>query len=287
MTKISSDQLKSNLEIQLSELEILESLLYNPGELKVEDICTLSDIRDYVNDKTTISPPYLDITVNIIQDNAKFELCITLPHEYPNVEPELFVRNHKFDRHQHVKINKDLCDFMACQEKGEPCIFSAISWIKDNAEEYIRVEQEQPQKKDVRDEKFVRHWIYSHHIYSKTKRRELVELANQLELTGFCMPGKPGIICIEGAAADVQECWQAIKSMSWKKIFCKVIEDDKEEEGRKFLKFDKFEEVVFQNNGIKYNHMDMGELHHYLEDHSVGYIFKDLFGVEARSSTSS
>lgn len=73
--------------------------------------------------------------------------------------------------------------------------------------------------------------------------------------------------------------------MNWKKIFCKVTEEDKEGEGESFLKFDKFEEVIFQNSGVKCNHMDMGELFKYLEDHQVGYVFKEIFGVEAKSNT--
>lgn len=74
--------------------------------------------------------------------------------------------------------------------------------------------------------------------------------------------------------------------MNWKKIFCKVVEEDQLEEGRAFLKFEKFEEVVFQNSGVKFNHMDMGELFRFLEERSLGYIFKDLFGVDAKSSHS-
>lgn len=30
--------------------------------------------------------------------------------------------------------------------------------------------------------------------------------------------------------------------------------------------------------------MDMGGLHKYLEEHDLGYIFKDIFGVEAKTS---
>ena len=37
----------------------------------------------------------------------------------------------------------------------------------------------------------------SHHIYSKIKRKDLQGLASDLNLTGFVMPGKPGVICVE------------------------------------------------------------------------------------------
>ncbi|XP_057653865.1 RWD domain-containing protein 2A isoform X2 [Diorhabda carinulata] len=281
--KLSPNQLRENLRIHLAELESLESVFCNPGELKIEDICTLADVKDFVDDKTTIPPPYLDLTINLYIDNMKFELCATLPHKYPYSQPEIFVRNDKLNREQHVKINKDLNEFVAGQEKGEPCIFSATCWLKDHADEYLQIEQEQPSKKEERNEKFVRYWIYSHHIYSKTKRREILELAQELKVTGFCMPGKPGLICVEGSYSDVSEWWQTIKSMNWKKIFCKIVEDDKEEAGGNFLKFNNFEEVAFQSNGVKCNHMDMGELYKFMKAHDLGYIFKEIF-VETKSS---
>ncbi|KAJ8911837.1 hypothetical protein NQ315_012567 [Exocentrus adspersus] len=49
--------------------------------------------------------------------------------------------------------------------------------------------------------------------------------------------------------------------------------------------FNTFEEVVFQSSGVKCNHMDMGELYKYLEEHKVSHIFKEIFGVDAKSSS--
>lgn len=60
------------------------------------------------------------------------------------------------------------------------------------------------------------------------------------------------------------------------------MEEDKENLGETFLKFNGFEEVVFTNSGTKFNHMDMGELLKYMDEHEVGYIFKELFGVESK-----
>ncbi|XP_074037517.1 RWD domain-containing protein 2A [Leptinotarsa decemlineata] len=285
MDKISTEKLKENLQTQLSELESLQSVFCNPGEVKVEDICTLADITDFVADKSTFLPQYLDLVIKLVIDDLKFELCVTLPHEYPHAEPEIFIRSPELNRSTHIQLNKNINEFITSQEKGEPCIFSAISWLQDNAGSYVSVKEETSPQKDAKNEKFVRYWIYSHHIYSRTKRKEIVDLANQLSISGFCMPGKPGIICVEGSSSSCTEWWQSIRSMTWKKIFLKVEEEDKEQLGQDFLKFDKFEEVVFQNSGVKFNHMDMGELHRYLESRGVGYIFKDLFGVEAKSSS--
>lgn len=100
------------------------------------------------------------------------------------------------------------------------------------------------------------------------------------------MPGKPGIICIEGRAVDCEECWQAIKSMSWKKIMCRLEERSSIEDRDAFLKFDNFEEMVFQNSNVKCHHMNMGDLLKFLEKHNCGKVFKDLFGVDAKTTNS-
>ena len=58
---------------------------------------------------------------------------------------------------------------------------------------------------------FARYWIYSHHIYSNEKRRNMAQLSDELGLHGFVLPGKPGIICVEGVVEDVQEFYSHIR----------------------------------------------------------------------------
>lgn len=284
MEIIKSSKLRENLETQLSELESLQSMFYNPGEVKIEDLAAFKAIENFVNGESKEIPPFLDFTVNILEENTKFELCVNLSHEYPDIEPDVYVRNTTQNRDQHARMNKDLSNYILGLARGEPCIFLAIAWIQDNAADYIENKTEQnPVQTSEKCDQLVRYWIYSHHIYSKTKRREILNLAHLLHLTGFCMPGKPGIICVEGAASDCQEWWQTIKSMNWKRIFCKVTEECKDDR-ETFFKFKTFEEVIFQNNSIKCNHMDMGELYKHLERHGCEYIFKDLFGVDSKGN---
>jgi hypothetical protein len=276
--KEMEDKIRKNLEVQLSEVETLQSM-YNPGELRVEDLNVLADVNAFVEGRAPDLPAYLDLTVNLLVDQHKFELCINLSHEYPDVEPDLFVRNHKLNKQQHAALNKDLGDYVAGVSRGEPCIFSAISWLQDNAQNYVV--SEEVEERIEKDEALVRYWIYSHHIYSKSKRREIVDLAQKMNITGFCMPGKPGIICVEGTTSDCNEWWQTIKAMNWKRIFCKISEQC-QDSGDGFLKFRTFEERVFQNSSIKCTHMNMGELYKFLDEHDCGYIFKDIFGVEVK-----
>ena len=80
---------------------------------------------------------------------------------------------------------------------------SVISWVLDKAEEYLVQDETlvstpaEPPPPPQPDDQFARYWIYSHHIYSKIKRKDMLDMAREYDVTGFCLPGKPGIICIE------------------------------------------------------------------------------------------
>ena len=63
---------------------------------------------------------------------------------------------------------------------------------------------------------------YFHHIYSTEKRKYIVEWARELQLSGFSLPGKPGLICVEGAKADVQEYLARVKRLPWQRMQSRV-----------------------------------------------------------------
>ena len=71
-----------------------------------------------------------------------------------------------------------------------------ITWTQDQQHLYLKEgrqeEKEEATSPSKGEEKFSRYWIYSHHIYSKVKRKNILDLAAQFCLTGFCLPGKPG-----------------------------------------------------------------------------------------------
>lgn len=281
--------IKQNLETQLQEIEMLQSMFSNPGEIRIDEN-ELKVLKKYSNESSSTqqqpAPPHLDFSIRLSIESKKFELCVTLPHEYPNVEPDLFVRNEKLNRIQHTKLNRDLVAHITAQDRGTPCIYDAITWLQENGQNYITSEPETnvSASKPINNA-LVRYWVYSHHIYSTGKRKEITSVASDLTLHGFCLPGKPGIICVEGLEDDCEEWWQTIKAMNWKRIFVKIHEDCSESDRDTFLKFPKFEEIAFQNGHQRSSHMDMSELFKYLEGHGCGYIFKQLFGVEQRSGT--
>ncbi|XP_047121467.1 RWD domain-containing protein 2A isoform X1 [Schistocerca piceifrons] len=284
---VDNGNLEEMLRIQLSEFEMLQSMFSNPGEFCVDDPSVIADINEFVDGRCSIIPPRLDFSINLFIDMAKFEVCVNLPHDYPATEPDIFVRSDKLSRNQQHSLNIDLSKFIADLDRGEICICSAISWLQENATHYYVAIKPEPQVKICEDEDlFTRYWIYSHHIYSKIKRREVLDLAHEFNITGFCLPGKPGIICAEGSSMDCDEWWQKVKSMNWKKIMCKKKETFKLNGGEmdELRKFPSFREISFESGKGKSqeHHMDMGEFYRYLAEHNCSYVFKDYFGVDGK-----
>ena len=144
-------------------------------------------------------PQTLNLSVKLDCEGQTVELAVSLPHLYPaEAAPEVYVRSDHFSRTSQARLNSDLQAHLASQtESQEACLLSVISWAQDHQHLYLATadkpqEEEEAPVAGRTEEKFSRYWIYSHHIYSKVKRKNILDLAAQYCLTGFCLPGKPG-----------------------------------------------------------------------------------------------
>lgn len=219
------------------------------------------------------------------------ELVCTFPHEYPQAAPNVFTRCLDMSKENHRKLNEDLHEFIQSLDRGEICMFSVIEWIQSNIDNYVQpveVDDSTSEKEVQYDTILSRLWIYSHHIFSKFKRRDIIDWAEELKLTGFSLPGKPGVICVEGYSRNVDDYWHRLHGMNWKRIVIKEKEetDIGDDDIDKHRKFSNFEEKVFNVRGGKGReyHMDFGQLHSYLEEHQSGHLFSIYFGVDGKSS---
>ncbi|XP_074651190.1 RWD domain-containing protein 2B-like [Tubulanus polymorphus] len=293
--KIDDCTAKEMLKIQLQELEMLESMF--PDEFTMEDPAA----KIYVNNFVIGNIPYdsikdvrLALTMKIEEcgEIKGIELVCQFPHDYPAVKPELFVRS-PFSRSAHMNFNDDVHEHLLGFESGEICVYPLVEWIRENCEKYNAdatvSRQTRSDNQGEEDSTFIRIWIYSHHIYSKFKRKDILDWAKELKLTGFSMPGKPGVICIEGYSRNVDEFWHRIRRLNWKRL---VMRDRQEVELDDRLcindvqKFTKFEEMVFDaraGKGREY-HMDLGLFYKFLKEHDCSEIFSLYFGVDGTSA---
>lgn len=293
-------------ECQLAEIELLTSMFPTREELEITDQLALAELRDYVEGSGSAdSPPPSRPQFLIKQklDTVSMEksdviLSCAYPPEYPSVLPEITVRCCDLSRAQQTQLHADLNTFLLENCQGEVCVLSAVDWVKENLQLFInksgsaaptpKKETASPQSEEV----FSRLWIYSHHIYNKTKRKNILEWSKELGLSGFSMPGKPGIVCVEGPQSACEEFWSRVKVLTWKRIMIRHREDiplDRSgEDGRtvesidSLRKFTGFEEAMFDPHGNRGNHMDLGQLYHFLNEKGCCDVFQIYFGIEGK-----
>ncbi|CAL1273443.1 unnamed protein product [Larinioides sclopetarius] len=286
--------LSEYFELQLSEIELLNSMYPNESEFSITLPTVLSDMKLYIGGKRNRLPLELDFTLNLdVPDRSqtKLELNVALPHEYPMLKPHVTVRSPGLNRLQQKKLNDALYEYIKSWDDGELCVLAVITWLSENAQNYFSLQSgnDIPENADDNSkDTLCRLWIYSHHIFSKFKRRDILDIAQDLKLAGFSLPGKPGLICVEGTKGDCTEFHQQLKKMSWKKLSLVKEEtiESSESSQQTFRKFQDFQEISFQvrRGPAKEYHMDMGQFLKYLEDHNCAYAFQDLFGIEGHMS---
>ncbi|KAL8186147.1 UNVERIFIED_CONTAM: RWD domain-containing protein 2A [Gekko kuhli] len=285
---------KENIELQMSELEMLFSMFPNKGEITLQDDNTILNVQQYLNNASEALPHKIEYMVAVTIDELKerVNLQVTLPYDYPNAAPQLFARSDALDRQQQLQLNKDLASYIASLESDELCIWTAVQWLQENSSLYLensKFSSARESKEKVVKTFFNRMWIYSHHIYRQELRKKIFDCAKKLNLTGFCLTGKPGIICVEGIKENCEEFWHVIRYPNWKHISCKHVESAETEGNEDHLRcFHSFEDLQFQAHGdygLRNDyHMDLGQFLEFLKEHQSEHIFQILFGIEGKSS---
>ena len=174
-----------------------------PGEEELEiEEGGIEEMNAWLNGDTPASllPSPLELRLRL-EVGVGVELIASLPPGYPfKTLPELYLRGNRLSRKVQGEVNGELGRFLTSQVEGETVLVAVVSWLQEQGETLLapsdeeRTEIENPQ---IGPQKMLRYWVYSHHIYSKVKRKDLQGLASDLRLTGFVLPGKPGVIAVE------------------------------------------------------------------------------------------
>ncbi|XP_054433731.1 RWD domain-containing protein 2B [Pteronotus mesoamericanus] len=281
---------------QLSELDLLASMFPGENELVVNDQLAVAELKDCLENRSMegrSSKVYFTINVNLdVSAGAMvmFSLACILPFKYPAVLPEITVRSVLLSRSQQTQLNTDLAAHLQKNCLGDVCILNATDWVREHAAHYVSRDAAPPPapRSAVQPVRLIltRLWIYSHHIYNKCKRKDILEWAKELSLSGFSMPGKPGVVCVEGPQSACEEFWSRLRKLNWKRILIRHREDipfdGTNGEMQRQRKFSAFEEKVFSVNGTRGNHMDFGQLYQFLNAKGCGEVFQMFFGVEGQ-----
>ncbi|TGZ58541.1 hypothetical protein CRM22_009576 [Opisthorchis felineus] len=218
-----------------SEIELLKSMFQPGEELIFEDTEGLDSWM--AENQRTIG--------FVLKLREEVELTVHLPPGYPSgdstnpVLPSVTIRllpcSKAFGVNERILSSRFNTWLEEVARTGEPVVCSAIEWIQseleaqqlgrgqqnstDPAIEQLSASADPPHLDAGDAEKsIVCLWIVSHHIRSPIKRRLILEWAAELNLTGCCMPGRPGLVIAEGEAHKADEYWSRLRNLQWKHI---------------------------------------------------------------------
>ncbi|XP_031630095.1 RWD domain-containing protein 2A [Contarinia nasturtii] len=289
--------LRQCIQDQCDEVEMLQSIFCNAGEMKIADHSILADMFDYLDKKSDRLTQKLDYTITIpisSQVGQTLELQFEFPHMYPSLEqPYITVRttlNTPNKMHIENEIKRQIGDYIdgGDVDKSTVYVYPIVVWLQDNVDAIIgnatKVQTPTAQDKVNADlpVEMERLWIYSHHLKSTQKRQDILKLAKELDLTGFSKPGKPGIICVEGAKENTQEFWKIIRQWAWQRITLRLSETKSKPQtkAQQFRRFKQFRETLYGDNDIDNDNsvapISMSEFMKFLENHNCGYVKKEL-----------
>jgi len=266
-------------EDQYDEVLILQSIFSEPGEFLFEDETDqfLFEERQIIN----------EISFYVITENIKFHF--QFPEKYPD-DGEVKYRIvylpknlqnlaniQKIIDHIKLKVAEKLIED---EWAGDPMCLNVIEYVKELVEENGEFEDlaetpksmeidkpvEKPEQKPK--EEFLRYFIYAHHIYSQTKRKNMIALGSEFDLTGFTKAGKPGVVVVEGTAENVKEFWRKVRSWNWQHIEVRHQENLSSSNAFRFEK--PYKELTTT---------DLSDLNVIFMEKGCGDVFERLFGV--------
>ncbi|CAF2092805.1 unnamed protein product [Rotaria magnacalcarata] len=274
------NSIRSCIEQQLNEIELLHCCYPSADEFYFDDIEAITEAKEFIGEKRDYLQRNLGFIIKLhLNDiNTTVELQFIYPLHYPESPVDVHLRTY-LSRECYEKFNESVKSFLNNKiSSQEPYIMEFISWIQDNQTLFLisnDTAAKLTNEQIITKKNFTRLWIYSHHIYNIDKRRNIINWAHELHLNGFSMPGKPGIICVEGQESDVDEYWTRLRNLTWKKLQIKEKESLGDIEDNR-LCFNQFQELAFLHDN--HTKQDLGQFYQYLQDKQLERMFNLFFG---------
>lgn len=268
---------------QLDQVDLLRAMYPERDELSIEDhsLTILTRLRQWCEGSDSAKPAMvpaalsLNLTLSISAEEGTarsismhIEAPLTQPSAIPEAPP-LKVRVLQPDWLTKAELAL-LIDGIPVED-----VLSAIEHVREAASAYLATQHESQMTRNNQSAKpTVRVWFYFPSISTREKRDDLVTHAPSYGLTGFLLAGKPGILCLEGDAQDIDDYMKFIKTESWGDIpsqHKKVSERHRETEDVNRC-FKGMQEITDQleKRGERSNRSDMKALESWLAERELG-----------------
>lgn len=272
------------LESQISTVDLLLAMFPEPNESDISssDLAFITCIRDEGAESVSPTPPEINLAVHVtldashsIQVNITAPLRSTEPNPTEPPEPTFSLR-------QPTWLDKASLADLTCSLPSD--IFSALDFLRDEAPALIPTIPATAESV-VSLGPLVRVWFYFPSLSTREKRQHMVDWAPSHHLTGFVLAGKPGLLCLEGCASNIDAYMNEIKTVSWgdipshqKKVSERYRETGEGAEGvqRRFTQMEEITDKVGERHGARQNRGDMAAIENWLKEKGLGEMFESV-----------
>ncbi|EMD92393.1 hypothetical protein COCC4DRAFT_130504 [Bipolaris maydis ATCC 48331] len=286
------------LELQIGQIDLL--LAMYPDDLTLSDAAhsTLSVLRNGDAEKSqeavTCTPSIsatLDLSISPPPETSPqaspqtLRLHLTIPFAYqsaatttttPTDPPPVKVRVQ-----QPTWLNKAETQSLTSSLPNPDDLLDTLNLILEKASAHLSSSSSSspsPSPSPQSCSPLVRAWFLFPSISTRSKRLDLTTHAPRYALTGFLFAGKPGLLCVEGASANIDAYMRFIKTESWGDIpaYQKKVSERWREVGVQARVFEGMEEItdaVGERRGERGMRGDMGGLEEWLVRRGVGEAF--------------
>ncbi|RAK73152.1 DUF1115 domain protein [Aspergillus fijiensis CBS 313.89] len=292
------------MEMQLSTIDLLTAMYASPEELEIPPASAecLEKLRAWCEDPNpSHAPPpsgipssiSLYVSLPLADSDKRFQVNLTIPlhcaaqpDPKPDHQPPPPTYSLRPDWLSKAEVAK-----LAASMPADADVFEALTYIQEAAVRLLaEAEAQQDASCSTKSESvaatargpLVRVWFYFPSLSTRAKRDDLVNHAPEYALTGFVLAGKPGVLCLEGASADIDAYMKFIKTHSWGDIpsHQKKVSERFRETGaavrRVFVGMEEITDSLGERSGQRANRGDMQALEQWLHARGLGDAFEKV-----------
>ncbi|KEQ66578.1 uncharacterized protein M437DRAFT_38672 [Aureobasidium melanogenum CBS 110374] len=272
------------LESRISTLDLLLAMFPSTNEYEISpsDLDLITNIRDNGSESITSTPSEVNLALHVSLDAShSIQVNVKAPLRTSEVEPAE-APTIMFSLRQPVWLDK--ASLASLTEKLPEDIFSALDFLRDEGPSIIPSETRKSTAAEAKASTgpLVRVWFYFPSLSTREKRQHMVDWAPSYSLTGFVLAGKPGMLCLEGLAPDIDAYMNEIKTVSWGDIpsHQKKVSERYRETGPEITRaFDGMIEItdlVGERHGARQNRGDMAAIEAWLKERGLGDMFESV-----------
>jgi hypothetical protein len=145
-------------------------------------------------------------------------LVCEIPPSYPIMLPKFSIQTVSFlTSDTEGSISAQLMQYISelYVAKQKNFIVSAVQWVHE-IDFTDKLAKLHPRRSSANT--FAREYFYFHHLWGKSKRFSILVWANELSLTGFIAPGRPGFLGMEGDVSDLRVLASRLKCVRWREM---------------------------------------------------------------------